>query len=265
MRRVSSLLIFISIICFATFSWAGSCKRCYERIADGKQLCTECELSTSDRLTNLQSREERITKAITSAREDYKNALEELIQYYMDIGNHLRLKKARKELKALSKVPQLKYLSAGSKTSKISPTKNIEEANLLFQDGVTYKNSLNVIKKKSKLKSAEARFKKILDDYPASDKADDAAYELADIYEGIYFRDYENAVFYYVKCYSLNSSTDKPAYFKAAWIYDKHLKDYKEAVINYRKVLRHSRDEAHRFTAKARLKQLKKEGFSPPD
>ena len=179
----------------------------------------------------------------------------------MDIGNHLRLKSARKELKALNKVPQRKYLSAKEVRGVISPSKNIEDANILYQDGKAYTNILNVINKKSKLKSAETRFKKIVDEYPESDKADDAAYELASIYEGAYFKDYENAAFYYVKCYSLNASTDEPARFKAAWIYDKHLKNYKEAVINYRKVLNNSIDETDRYRAKTRLMQLKKKGY----
>ncbi len=261
MRHISLLLIFILIMCISGFTWAANCERCYEKIADGKQLCTECELSAADRLTDMKSREEQITNAITSAREEYYNALNELIQYYLDIGNHSRLKKARKELKALNKVPQRKYLFAGGETTIISPSKNIEEANILFQDGKEYYGTFSIIKKKSKLKSAEARFKKILDDYPESDKADDAAYELASIYEGNYYKDYESAAFYYVKCYNLNESTENPARFKAANVYDKHLKDYKEAVINYRKVLRNSKDDKYRTKAKTRIEQLKKEGY----
>jgi tetratricopeptide (TPR) repeat protein len=209
----------------------------------------------------MKSRELRITNLITSSRENYKNALEELIQYYMDVGNHLRLKKARKELKALNKVPKSKYLMVSGETTSINPSRNIEEANILFQDGKSYKNTYNIINKKSKLIYAEARFKKILDDFPESDKADDAAYELADIYDSYYFKNYEGAAFYYVKCYNLNENTDKPARFKAACVYDKHLKDFKEAVKNYNKVLKYSKDGAHLITAEMRLKQLTKEGY----
>jgi len=209
----------------------------------------------------MKSREVQIVNAITSARENYKNALEELIQYYIDIGNNLRLKKARNELKGFKKVPQLSYLLSSEETTYIRPSKNIEEANILFQDGKAYKNPLNIIKKKEKLVSAATRFKKILDDYPESDKADDAAYELAEIYEGYYFKDYEGAAFYYVKCCNLNENTDKPARFKAARVYDKHLKDYEEAVKNYRKVLENSKEEKYHSTTKTRLEQLKKEGY----
>jgi TolA-binding protein len=243
------------------FTWAASCERCYEKIDDDKQFCTECELSTSNRLTNMKSREEQITSAITSARENYKNKLEKLIQYYMDIGNHSRLKKARKELKSLNKIPQLEYMMAGTETTDISPSKNIEEANILFQDGVAYKNPLNIIKRKTKLISAAARFKKIIENYPESDKADDAAYELAEIYEGYYFKDYEGAASYYVKCYNLNGNTDNPARFKAARIYDNQLEDYVEAARHYKMALDTCKETHYLEIAKTRLEQLKKEGY----
>jgi len=245
----------------AGFAWAGSCERCYEEIPDNKQLCTVCELSTSDRLTDMKSRETQIADSVISARESYKRALEEIIQYYMDIGNHLKLKSARKELKALNKVPQRKYLSDKDVIGEISPSKNIEDANILFQDGKAYKNPLNIVKRKSKLISAVTRFKKILKDYPESDKADDAAYELAEIYEGYYFKDYEGAAFYFVKCYSLNEQTDKPARYKAALVYDNHLADYVEAARHYKMALDTCKDTDYLEVAKTRLEQLKKEGY----
>ena len=261
MRRISFLLMFIPIMCIAGFTWAGSCERCYEKIADGKQFCVECELSTSNRLTNMKSRESQIANSVLSARESYKRALEEIIQYYMDIGNHLKLKSARKELKALNKVPQRKYLSDKDVIGEISPSKNIEDANILFQDGKAYKNPLNIVKRKSKLISAVTRFKKILKDYPESDKADDAAYELAEIYEGYYFKDYEGAAFYFVKCYSLNEQTDKPARYKAALVYDNHLADYVEAARHYKMALDTCKDTDYIEIAKTRLEKLKKEGY----
>ena len=261
MRRISFLLMFIPIMCISGFTWAASCERCYEKIADGKQFCTECELSTSNRLTDMKSREIQIANTVISARESYKSALEEIIQYYMDIGNHLKLKSARKELKALNKVPQRKYLSAKEVRGVISPSKNIEDANILFQDGKAYKSALNIVKRKSKLISAATRFKKILKDYPESDKADDAAYELAEIYEGYYFKDYEGAAFYFVECYSLNEKTDKPARYRAALVYDNHLADYVEAVRHYEMALDTCKDTDYLEIAKTRLEQLKKEGY----
>ena len=261
MRNIIILSLIVSLFSISNFAWAASCERCYEWINDGQKFCEACRLNKSRDLSVMKSREEQITNTIKSSRESYKNALTELIQFYMDIGYHLRLQKARKELKALNKVPQLKYLSAKENVSDISPTKNIEEANILFQDGKNYKNILNFTGRKSKLSYAVARFKKILDEYPESDKADDAAYELADVYESYHFKDYEGSAFYYTKCYELNTNTDRPARYMAARVYDKYLHDYKEAIRNYEMALKTCRDEELLKIANERLSELRKQGY----
>jgi TolA-binding protein len=213
----------------------------------------------------MKSNEGQIVNTLRSSRETYKNALTELIQFYMDIGYHARVKKARKELKALNKIPQLKYLSADEDVSDISPTQNIEEANILFQDGKNYKNLLNLASRKSKLTYAAARLKKILDDYPESDLADDAAYELADVLESRHFKDYEGSVFYYKKCYELNPNTDRPARYMAARVYDMFLHDYKEAIRHYELALTTCRDEELLGMANERLVELRNEEYYTSD
>ena len=262
MRHIVLLLLIIPIISFSSYAWAASCERCYEKIADdGKKLCEACTLSTSRNLSEMKSREQQIINDIISTRQSYKNALKELIQFYLDIGYQLRMQKARKELNALNKVPLLNYLSAKETITNISPTKDIEEANILFQDGKNYVNILNLTSRKSKSAYAASRFKKILDDYPESDKTDDAAYELARIYEGRHFRDYEGAAFYYVKSYELNPHTDKPARFKAARVYDNYLSDYAEAARHYEMALETCKETEYLKIAKPRLEELRKQGY----
>jgi TolA-binding protein len=260
MRNIILSLV-VSIFSISNFAWAASCERCYEWISDDQKFCEACTLNKSRDLSEMKSSEEQIVNSIESSRESYKNALTEIIQFYMDIGYHFRVQKARKELKALNKVPQLKYLSAKEDVSDISPTKNIEEANILFQDGKNYKNILNLTSRRSKLTYAAARFKKILDEYPESDLADDAAYELAGVYESYHFKDYEGSAFYYSKCYELNPYTDRPARYMAARIYDKYLHDYKEAIRNYEMTLKTCRDQDYLKIANERLDELRKQGF----
>lgn len=261
MRIIIILSLIVSIFSISNFAWAASCERCYERIPDGQEFCEACTLNKSRDLSGMKSSEEQIVNTISSSRESYKNALTELIQFYMDIGYHSRLKKARKELKALNKIPQLKYLTANKDVSDISPTQNIEEANILFQDGKNYKNILNLTGRKSKLLYAAARFKKILDEYPESDKADDAAYELAGVYESHHFKDYEGSAFYYVKCYELNPHTDRPARFKAARVYDNYLSDYAEAARHYEIALETCTETEYLKITKERLDELRKQGY----
>lgn len=262
MRYITILLVAVTINFYSSLSWAANCEYCYEKISEGEKYCEECKLKHSRNLSGMKSREEQIINSINSSRESYKDALTELVQFYLDIGYQLRLQKARKELKALNKVPQPKYLLVKEKSIDIiSPTKNIEEANILFQDGKSYKNSLSLISKKSKLVTAVKRFKKIIEDYPESDKADDAAYELAEIYEKFHFKDYEGSASYYVKCYELNPNTDRPARYMAARVYDLYLKDYARAVQNYELALETCKNEAYLKNAETRLEELKKQGF----
>jgi len=104
-RHISFLLMLIPIMCMSRFTWAGSCERCYKKIADNKQFFAEGELSTFNRRTDMKSGEEQIARG---------------------------------------------------ETTNISPSKNIDEANMLFQDGKACKSPLNIIKRKDKLISKEA-------------------------------------------------------------------------------------------------------------
>ncbi len=259
MKYTVSLLLIIIVISLTRFAMAANCERCNSEIDDNKQFCTDCSENTSHVLSEMKAKEGRIASAIQTSRENYKIALEELIQHYLNIGNQSRLKQARKELKALSKVPQLRYLTASEETTKITPSKNIEDANILFQDGMTYKTLMNIIRKKTNLTIAIARFRGILDKYPESDKADDAAFELADILEKSSFKNYEEAAFYYVKCYELNPNTEMPARYKAGKVYDNKLHDYAAAIKNYEMVLASSKKEEHRKNARSRINILKKQ------
>ncbi len=229
------------------------------------ELLEEQIINTSEPsrdLYGMRSGEEQHVDNVNSSRENYKAALSELIQYYLDTGYQFRLKKARKELKALNKVPQSEYLAIKDEAIPlIRPVRNIEAANILFQDGKMYKKSLWFFKKSSKLLSAIRRYKMIINNYAESDKADDAAYEIARIYNGFYFKDYEGAAYYYVTCYELNPDTDKPARYMAARVYDKHLKDYARAIQNYEMALQTCKVKRYRKKAKKRLDKLREQGF----
>lgn len=263
MRTIVLLLIITPIISFSSYLWAASCERCFEVVADGEQFCEECALNISKDYAEMASREKRIIDTMKLSRDRYKNALTELVQFYLDTGNQLRLQKARRELQELNRIPVVTYSSISSEEMVPNgyPSKNIEEANTLFRDGKMYVNPLNLVTKKTRMELAVARFKKILDDYPQSDIADDAAYELANLYEGYYFKDYESAAYYYIKCYDLNKNTDKPATFMAAMVYDEHLKDYAQAVRYYEMALSTCKNTNLLKTAKSRLEELRKQGF----
>lgn len=227
MKYITILLLTISIICYSGLSWAATCGTCYEIISKGEKYCGECkpesESMPSRDFPGIESREEQIISTPKPSRSlpSIKPEKEQII-------------------------------------TDIRPARNIEVANILFLDGRMYKKSLCFWRKRSKLLSAITRFRMIISDYAESDKADDAAYELARIYRSFYFKDYAGAAHYYVTCYELNPNTDKPARYMAARIYDLKLKDRARAIQNYELALKTCRIEKYRKIAESRLGMLRK-------
>ncbi len=227
MKYITVFLLTVLIISYSGRSWAATCGMCFELIPKGENYCGECKSRLESRprpsrdISGIDSREEQI---ISTPRPSENLPGTEVI-------------------------------------ADVSPGRDIEVANILFQDGRMYKKSLCFFRKKSKLLSAITRFKLIINDYAESDKADDAAYELARIYKGFYFKDYAGAAYYYVTCYQLNPNTDKPASYMAAMIYDLKLRDYASAIHNYELTLKTCRIEKYRKKAESRLNELRNQGF----
>ena len=89
------------------------------------------------------------------------------------------------------------------------------------------------------LRVALEKFNQLIRDYPTSDKIDDAAYRMGDIYE--YFKDYEIAALCYERTFQWNPDAPYPARFKAAQILDQRLHRRSEALDLYKEaVLRES-------------------------
>ncbi|MFQ5713086.1 MAG: tol-pal system YbgF family protein [Candidatus Scalinduaceae bacterium] len=230
MKYITTLLLAILLIGYSGLTWAATCEYCYQLISKGEKYCEECKLKSKPArdISGMETGEEQIVDTSEPSR-----------------GLH------GMELVEEQTITNI----------SIRPARDIEVANYLFQDGKMYKKSLCFFNKGSKLLFAIKRFKMIINDYGESDKADDAAYELARIYNGFYFKDYAGAAHYYVTCYELNPDTDKPARYMAARVYDKHLKDYPKAVQNYEMALQTCRVERYRKKTQKRLDKLRKKGF----
>jgi tetratricopeptide (TPR) repeat protein len=227
MKYITISLLMISFISYSGLTWAATCEYCYELIPKGKKYCGECKLKLepSGDLSGKGFGKEQIISPPKSSRD----------------------------------ISGMKYGKEQFITDT-RPARNIEVANILFRDGKMYKRSLNFIKRKSRLLSAIKRFKMIINDYADSDKADDAAYELARIYNGFYFKDYAAAAYYYAECYELNPDTYKPAHYMAARVYDLRLKDHARAIEYYELALQTCRIEKYRRIAESRLGRLRKQG-----
>jgi len=89
-----------------------------------------------------------------------------------------------------------------------------------------------VVVSEAKLRQALGLYNDLIQQYPTSDKIDDAAYRAAQIYE--HLTNYELAAIYYQRTFQWNEATPYPARFNAARIMDLKLRMRAEALTLYR-------------------------------
>jgi len=200
---------------------------------------------------------------VVGMREAYEQSLRELAEYYNNKGYADKYVRASDELAAYLSIPKLDYLQLNVKMVSPPAAKQdaIKEADILYADGVMYKEYPDLLTKKSKLKVAIARFQRIIENYPESDKADEAAYMLGEIFEGFYFKDFGTAATYFDQAGKINPYIAKPAFFKAANIYYYKLPRYEKAADRYRKVRQYSTNDEHKKSAAYRIARMKVNGL----
>lgn len=158
----------------------------------------------------------------------------------------------------LDKVPRPLYIDEGlGEVQTGMAFRDIEGVNILFKDGSMYKKSL---RKENRI-TAVKRLDKLIQEYPDSDKVDDAAFAIAEIYASIYLKDYESAAKYYIKSYPLNPGIKQPALLHAAEMYDK-MANYSRAKVIYKQAAVYSPDAKSCKKAQKRLSILEQESYS---
>lgn len=262
MKRTYFLFIlFLIIFAYPVSARAGNCFLCLQHLDSDDVYCSECNVRLS--VLSKNSDENNLIKRVEISQKNYKRSLTDLLQFYLDTGNRLRLKNVSTELAALKKVPQLSVnnVETGSPEPGTSPWRtgmqNIEEANILFFDANSYRTSAIGPKGlRDYLNISADRYQMILKKYPESDKVADAAFYLGEIYSEPHLAAYEKSVNYYIKCYETDPTTNKPVLYNTAIIYDYKLFNFNKAVTYYELAAKYSSDEKHKKRAQRRLDVL---------
>ena len=206
-----------------------------------------------------------LVEKVVEARQQYEGALVRLVDYYKGTGQHVKLRQAQDELQDLRKVTMYDYVVLVDVLAVApKPVKSIPEADALFRDAMAFKNypaTLFVFGKKEKLEVALRKFKQLITQYPQSDKVAEAAYRIAEIYEGPFFNDFLRAAKYYEASFRWDPKFPLPARWRAARLYDKKLQDYSEARRLYELCANESPSPKLREQADRRAKELKARGF----
>lgn len=193
-------------------------------------------------------------------RQAYRQGLELLADFYRKRGNEMKLSWAEKELEALNSMPQYRYvIQAEVAGPQLSASRSIPDADNLYKDAVeTYNDAkLLVFADNQKLRIALDKFNRLISQYPASDKIDDAAYYAGEVYR--HFRDWNIALLYYKRAFQWDSQTPYPARYRAARILDFQLHERDEALELYREAVeKESRYYEYIETAQKRIAELTK-------
>jgi TolA-binding protein len=198
-----------------------------------------------------------LVERVIKARKEYLDSLEELRSHYIKHNDLERQKWVEDEMMSYHRISKRAYrLDLDVPPPTLKPEYNIPEANELYRKAMAYKGRSIVGVSDDNLRRAEILFQQLLSDYPQSDKIDDAAYQLGNIYESRTFKQYRRAASYYERCFQWNPNTDTDARMKAAELYDKTLQDRGRAIQLYREVTHRDADQGRVDKAKRRLTQL---------
>ncbi|MCE5186217.1 MAG: hypothetical protein LLF76_08850 [Planctomycetaceae bacterium] len=205
---------------------------------------------------------------LAAARVAYRQSLEGLLSYYRSVGNATKAQWAQTELRTFDQMVRYQYIQPAEWTPKnLQAESAIPEADALYDRAIAlYRESggMIIVASRSKLQEALGMFNQLIQQYPSSDKIDDAAYRAARIYE--YLRNYELAAVYYQRAFQWNPETPFPARFRAAYIMDQRLRMRREALQLYQESLvKEARFVENREYAQARVDALSKSSVELPE
>ncbi|MHC5158091.1 MAG: tetratricopeptide repeat protein [Planctomycetota bacterium] len=162
---------------------------------------------------------------LAGTRDAYRQALMTLVDYYGSVGNATKLQWAQTELKTFDQMVHYQYLQPAEWVPEnLMATDSIEAADVLYDEAKSLESQarLGVVINEAKLRQALGLYNQLIQQYPSSDKIDDAAYKAGRIYD--HLKNYELAAIYYQRTFQWNEATSYPARFRAASVMDHKLR-----------------------------------------
>jgi TolA-binding protein len=202
----------------------------------------------------------QMVERLLAARREYQECLEALRAHYIATGDIERARWAEDELMQFHRIGKQAYLLyLDVPPEKLEPKFNIPEANELYRRALAFKDRGYGTDYTDNQRRAELLFQQLLSRYPQSDKIDDAAYQLGDIYESKAYQQYQRAAAYFERCFQWNPKTHTDARIRAARLHER-FNDRARALEIYKDVISHETDPKRLELANRRLAEL----GSPP-
>lgn len=195
---------------------------------------------------------------MVSYRNNYIQALEKLGRFYDAQGNHLKAVWVKNELRALAAIEMRPYIVLAEVAGPdLRASEIVAQADELFARAVEIiGSSRGIFKNTKRLLEARAILEELISTYPDSDKIDDAAWEIAEIYRRDLNDNYV-AMLYYQRVWQWYPQNPYPARFTVAKIYDDFFHNYTKASEYYeRSIQLEPGYTANVAYAKSRLKAI---------
>lgn len=211
-----------------------------------------------------------LVEGMMERRQAYIDSLMEMERSYLLASEVVKANWARRQRELIERADVYPYLtpSVAEQRLEVSPEQSIAEADAAYDQGVKLVGEFRDIPfagltegNKTKARQALDIFKRVLRDYPKSDKVDDCAFWCGEIYKE-YLRDDdpddELAVRYYLWAVALDPNTPHPARFSAAAVYDFRRHERVRALDLYHQVLdvEEAGNESNMRFAATRIEQL---------
>lgn len=214
-------------------------------------------LTADDPAVRDRQQERKLVEDIYKARDNYEARLERLHAFYIHTNSDEGRSWVEKELTDFRLIVKNPYvLEMDLPDPGLSPDTSIPQANRIFRDALDWLNKRSLTEREENYKRAELLFRRLLRDYPRSDKLDETCYYLGEIYSSKYFQQYRRAAAYYERVFHYQPNTNLDARLRAALLYENYNSDRRRAIELYQEVLRREVDPVQTREAKRHLDSL---------
>jgi hypothetical protein len=197
-----------------------------------------------------------LVERVIAARQEYQDSLVALRAYYLNAKETDRAAWAEDELLQYHRTSKYAYrLELDVPPPNLQPLYNIPEANELILQAITYKDKGWGTDYVDNQRRAELLLQKMLTKHPQSNKIDDAAYMLGDVYESKAFRQLPRAAVYFERSYQWNPKTRLDGRLRAARLYER-LGEKSKALAIYKEIQAQEIDPKHHEEAKRKVAEL---------
>lgn len=223
------------------------------------------EVARQSEMSLARAGEVDLVEQLIENRTRYSRSLKQLGGYYRQHGYAEKLLWAQSELEDVGRIRAYHYLySSDIPRLSLEARAQDAEADALYEKAMGLATQAGhgtpVFYNQEKMGEALALFKQLIEQYPTSDKIDDAAFYCGEILKE-YFKNRDSvAVQWYERAWTWDAATPHPARFQAAVVYDYRLHDRKRALELYRASIAAEPSRSNKHFALARIKELTETG-----